>query len=155
MFDMNEESFEYDWTENENGNWVLHDFGEVSATVFQNAFEIWQIIVNDDERGRLVANENFDNSEQAIKRANAILSGSPCKYARDTASVVTGWVKQAAVANGKPTYGRKYGGHSVSVKCAVSGKWYYVTYKGPTRGQIQGWFDSAEKAMQVFDSRHQ
>lgn len=155
MFDMDEESADHDWTENENGNWVLQEFGDVSATVFQNKFETWQIIINGGERGRLVANEDFCTSEQAISRANAILAGSPCKYARDTASVVTGWVKQAAMANGKPTYGRKYGGHSVSVKFAVSGKWFYVKYKGPTHGKPEGWFATAEQAMQVFDSRHQ
>lgn len=155
MFDIYEESSENDWTENENRNSVLLDDGVVLATVFHNEFENWQIIINGDESGRLVANENFDTPEQAIKRANAILAGSLCKYARDTASVVTGWVKQVAMANGKPTYGKKYGGHSVSVKCAASGKWYYVTYKGPTHGKLEGWFATAKQAMQVFDNRHQ
>jgi len=153
MFDF-ENDFDYGWTESAKG-FVLHEDGEILATVFSNKFQIWMIIINQDEGGRLVADEYFDNATQAIKRANSIMAGAPCKYAPEPASGVSGWVKQATVANGKPAYGKRYGGRSVSVKCAASGKWYYVTYKGSDFGKPEGWFATPEQTMKIFDSRHQ
>lgn len=152
MFDS-----ELEWTESSNGNYVLRDDfdGEVLATVYRTRFGYWQIIVNGEERGRLVADETYDSPRVAMKRAKAILAGAVCDYARDTATVQTSWTKQKTIANGQPTYGRKSGRSSITVKCAVSGKWYYLIYNGPTCGKPQGWFDSAEQAMQAAERHHQ
>lgn len=71
----------YDWDQNKNGNYVLLDDGSsVVATVFQNNYEAWQIIINTEDRGRLVADEYFMNPEAAIERANEILAGADCVF---------------------------------------------------------------------------
>lgn len=152
MFDS-----ELEWTENSNGNYVLRDDfdGEVRATVYRTRFGYWQIIINGEERGRLVADEAYDSPRVAMKRAKAILAGAVCAYARETADVQTPWAKQKTIANGQATYGRKYGKNSVSVKCAASGRWYFIVYNGPSYGEPNGWFDSAEQAMHAADSHHQ
>lgn len=142
------------WAENSKGNFVMLDDDSLRATVFKNTYGVWKIIVNSDDSGKLVADEYFVDAEDAIERADAILDGAPCEYARKTSAVVTDWSKQKSMANGEPTYGRKYGKSSVTVKCAVSGKWFYMTYNGPDHSEPFGWFDTAEKAMQTFDSRH-
>jgi len=96
MFDF-ENDFDYEWTESAKG-FVLHEDGEILATVFSNKFLIWMIIINQDEGGRLVADEYFDNATQAIKRANSIMAGAPCKYAPEPASGVSGRVKQVRIS---------------------------------------------------------
>ncbi len=141
------------WTESRSGNFILREADGVRATVFQNDHAQWQIILNSEQGGLLVADEYFEAADSAIRRADKILAGAACKFARDTANVTTGWAKQAKALNGKPTYGRKYGSHSVTVRCAASGKWYYITYQATTHSEPQGWFDTAEHAMQAFDSR--
>ena len=142
------------WIENSKGNFVMLDDDCLRATVFRNSHDAWQIIVNGEDSGRLVADEYFVDAEDATERADAILDGAPCEYARKTTAVVTGWSKQKSTANGEPTYGRKYGKSSVTVKCAVSGKWFYMTYNGPDHSEPFGWFNTPEQAMQTFDSRH-
>lgn len=142
------------WIKNDNGNFVLLDAGYLRATVFKNTYGVWQIIVNRDDDGKLVADEYFTEPDAAINRADAILAGASCEYARKTFAVFTGWSTQKLIANGKPTYGRKDGNSSVTVKCAVSGKWFYMTYDGPSHSEPFGWFNTAENAMQAFDRRH-
>ncbi len=148
---------ESNWTENSNGNFVLRECsgGDVTATVYQTEYGNWQIIINGEYGGKLIADENFADAEEAIERADSILSGSPCHVARNTANTSTEWFKQKSVANGKPTYGRKSGSYSATVKFAKSGKWYFLTYRGAIPGEPQGWFDTAEKAQHACDTRHQ
>lgn len=143
-----------DWTENKNGNFVLRDdYDEVLATVYHSNFDFWQITINGAFGSQFVADERLNTAEQAISRAEAILNGAQCTYSRgSTANSVTDWAKQATVTNGQPTYGRKLGGQSVSVKCAKSGQWYYVTYRATAHDAPIGWFDSAKAAMTAFDA---
>ena len=146
--------FNSNWLENGNGNFVMLDGGSLLATVFKNSYGVWQIIVNSDEGGKLVGDENFESAEDATERADAILAGAPCGYARKNSVGRTDWAPQKAKANGKPTYGRKDGKSSVTVKCASSGKWFYMTYNGPSHSEPQGWYNTAEKAMQAYDGRN-
>jgi hypothetical protein len=55
------------------------------------------------------------------------------------------------MSNGSPTYGRKFYGQGVSVKKAKSGKWFFITYLGGDVSEPQGWYASAEEAMQAYD----
>jgi hypothetical protein len=148
---------ESNWTENSNGNFVLRECsgGDVTATVYQTEYAVWQIIINGDYGGQLVANEHYADAEEAIERADQILGGATCQSARSTANSSTAWAKQKSMFNGKPTYGRKCGSYSATVKCAASGKWYFMTYSGQNHSAPQGWYGTAEHAQQACDSRHQ
>ena len=144
-----------DWIENQNGNFVLRDDNnEILCTVYHTVFDFWQIAIDGDHGSRFVADERFNTSNQAIVRAQAILNGAKCTFSNGThRNSATNWAKQARVTNGKTTYGRKCNGLSVTVKCAKSGKWFYMTYQGATCNEPQGWFASAQEAMAAFDSR--
>jgi len=140
----------YEWKKNYNGNFVgLSAGGCLEATVFSKDHE-WQIILNGGRVGQIVAEECFSDSEDAMGRAEAILDGAKCTLVdlrpRDE---TTGWKQQKTTSNGSPTYGRKHEGMGVSVKKAKSGQWYYVEHSNPA---AQGWYGSAEEAMQAFDS---
>lgn len=149
---------ESNWTQNEKGNYVLHeDWGAAKATVYRTPCgERWGIIINSDEGGRCVT-EEYCSHDDAMNRAEACLRGVSYKYKviRQEGPHISQWKRQKTTANGAPTYGRKNGGFSVTVKRAATGKWFYMTYDGPTHSEPFGWYESAEKAMQVFDSRHQ
>lgn len=146
----------YDWKETDKGNYVCVDADEVAATVFHNGYK-WQIIINRDGVGYAVADEYFDDHPEAIIRAEEVLDGADCILTRlnpNTARSTTGWAEQKGKSNGSPTYGRKHEGMGVSVKKAKSGKWFYITYRGTDSDEPQGWYDSAEEAMQAFDDEY-
>ncbi len=70
-----------EWKESEGGNWTcISSAGVVEGTVFLNRFGHWQIIVQKDLVGRLVADEFFKNSDAARTRAESIFRGAPCKF---------------------------------------------------------------------------
>ncbi len=142
----------YEWKETANGNYVCIQSGDLVATVFcKNVCDPWKIIINNGGAGRFVAGEDFDDHREAISRAEAVLSGATCTLLPiKPKDETTSWKQQKAISNGSPTYGRKYQGSGVSVKKAKSGQWYYNVH-GSTP---QGWFDSAEEAMQAFDAAH-
>ncbi len=149
----------YEWTENSKGNFVGRDSsGDVVATVFSNGSDYaWQIIINRDGRGHIVTDEAFDDPEDATERADAILDGAECTLTPvkpSVGAVTTGWKEQKTIANGSPTYGRKFEGMGISVKKATSGQWYYVTYSGSDSSPPQGWFNTAQEAMQAFDAQY-
>ena len=69
------------WKETENGNWTfISPAGDVQGTVFLNRFGHWQIIVQKDLAGRLVADEFFKDPDAARDRAEAIFRGAPCTF---------------------------------------------------------------------------
>lgn len=69
-----------EWVETSKGNQVYrHDDGEILATVFRNKVGIWQIIINKDKFGRLVADEYYEDIDNAIERTEAIVDGAPCQ----------------------------------------------------------------------------
>lgn len=69
------------WYESAKGNWCRKDAAdEVIATVFRNGHDVWQIIMNREGSGRLVANEYFPESVAAMDRAEAILHGAACRF---------------------------------------------------------------------------
>ena len=147
---------EYEWLENDNGNFLaISAGGNHEATVFKNGYE-WKIIINcEDAVGRIVADETFDDPYDAKERTEGILRGAKCTLVfikpKDAS---TGWKTQKTVANGSPTYGRKYKGMGVSVKKATSGSWFYITYSGSDYSQPQGWYGSAGECMEAFDALH-
>jgi len=154
-----EEYDENEWAENSNGNYVRRDSsGDVVATVFcKNVCDPWKIIINGDDVGHIVVDETFNMHPEAISRANDILDGADCILAvlkPSVGPVTTSWQTQKKTANGSPTYGRKHEGLGVSVKKAKSGQWFYITYSGADYSQPEGWFGSAEEAMQAFDAQH-
>jgi len=146
---------EYEWKENDKGNFVAISAGRyLEATVFSNGYE-WQIIINREGDGYIVAEEAFDDPEDAMSRTEEILRGAKCTLVfMKPKDETTGWKTQKTIANGSPTYGRKHDGMGVSVKKATSGQWFYVTYSGSTSSPPQGWFSSAEEAKQAFDAQH-
>lgn len=75
MFDI-----ESDCLQSRNGNYVLLDDSAIKATVFQNPYEVWQIIINGDGVGKLVVDEFFMDPHAAIKRVNEIFSGADCVF---------------------------------------------------------------------------
>ena len=150
MFDLPIE--EYEWKENDNGNFVaINATGHLEATVFSKDYE-WQIIINgEDAVGRFVAEEAFDDSEDAMERTEEILNGAKCILVLiKPKDETTSWRQQKTVSNGSPTYGRKHVGVGVSVKKASSGSWYYNVHGLAP----QGWHESAEEAMRAFDAQH-
>ena len=143
---------EYEWKENDNGNFVaISATGILEATVFSKDYE-WQIIINgEDAVGRFVAEEAFDDSEDAMERTEEILNGAKCILVLiKPKDETTSWRQQKTVSNGSPTYGRKHVGVGVSVKKASSGSWYYNVHGSAP----QGWYESAEEAMGAFDAQH-
>ena len=142
---------EYEWKESASGNYVCIDSGDLIATVFSNGYE-WQIIINgDDAYGRIVAEEYFDNPDDAMERTEEILRGADCTLVlMKPKDETTNWRQQRSTSNGSPTYGRKHQGVGVSVKKASSGSWYYNVHGSAP----QGWYGSAEEAMQAFDAQH-
>jgi len=69
------------WKESANGNWThIGPAGVVDGTVFLSGCGHWQIIVQKDLVGRLVADEFFKNSDVARARAEAIFRGAPCTF---------------------------------------------------------------------------
>lgn len=68
-----------EWKENGKGNFVGLSAGLLYATVFSNVDGQWQIVINDSPIAHLVKNERFEEPEEAISRAEAILQGSPYK----------------------------------------------------------------------------
>jgi hypothetical protein len=150
-------STESNWIKNEKGNYVLReDWGAAKATVYRTSCgEGWGIIINSEEGGQYVT-DYFELPDDAMGRAEAFLRGVSYEYklAKPKVSGISQWKQQKTTVNGVPSYGRKIGNLSVSVKRAATGKWFYMTYSGMTCSAPAGWYDSAEKAMQVFDSRH-
>ena len=142
---------EYEWKESASGNYVCIDSGDLIATVFSNGYE-WQIIINgDDADGRTVAEEYFDNPDDAMERTEEILRGADCTLVlMKPKDETTNWRQQRSTSSGSPTYGRKHQGVGVSVKKASSGSWYYNVHGSAP----QGWYGSAEEAMQAFDAQH-
>ena len=70
-----------EWRESQNGNFVLFEGeGTIAATVFKNKYSSWQIIINSQFVGKLVANEYFDDAEMAKLRAVKIFNGADCTY---------------------------------------------------------------------------
>lgn len=69
-----------EWVQNGKGNYVQADAGWVKATVFQNKWGSWQIIINGFDGG-LVKNEGFVDPDDAIDRAEDILDGARCCFA--------------------------------------------------------------------------
>ena len=148
MFDLTIE--EYEWKESEKGNYVCIHSGDLVATVFSKGGD-WQIIINGDDAGRIVTDETFGEHPEAISRAEEILSGADCTLViMKPKEKTTSWHQQKSTSNGSSTYGRKHQGLGVSVKKATSGKWYYNVHGSAP----QGWYGSAEEAMQAFDARH-
>ena len=147
---------EYEWKESASGNHVCIHSGDLVATVFNNNYA-WQIIINGDDVGRIVADEAFKEHPEAISRTEEILNGTDCTLAPlkpNPGPVTTDWKQQKSVSNGSPTYGRKHHGLGVSVKKASSGQWFYVTYSGVDSSKPQGWYGSAEEAKQAFDAKY-
>jgi hypothetical protein len=143
---------EYEWKESASGNFVaIGGTGNHEATVFSKDFE-WQIIINgEDAVGRFVAEEAFDDSEDAMERTEEILRGADCTLVLiKPKDETTNWRQQRSTSNGSPTYGRKHQGVGVSVKKASSGSWYHNVHGSAP----QGWYVSAEEAMQAFDAQH-
>lgn len=69
------------WFESAKGNWCSKNaVDEVVATVFRNSHGAWQIIINFEGVGRLVANEYFPETATAQNRAEAILNGANCRF---------------------------------------------------------------------------
>ena len=142
---------EYEWKENTNGNFVCISGGNYhEATVFYKGYE-WQIILNGEGFARIVVGESFDNSDDAMERAEAILNGADCNLiVLMPKEASTSWQPQKTISNGSLTYGRKYQGTGVSVKKAKSGKWFYILHGSAP----EGWYASAEEAIQAFDDAH-
>jgi len=153
MYDL-QPTTEYEWKETANGNFVGIYDDEFVATVFSKAGGgVWQIIINGDGVGRIVAEEAFADPDDAMERAEEVLAGADCTLVvlKPNASPgTTDWKQQKTVANGAPTFGRKQDGVGVSVKKAKSGSWFYNVHGSAP----QGWYDSAEGAMQAFDAEH-
>ena len=113
-----------DWKEVASGNFVAISAGQYhEATVFSKGGE-WQIIINGEGGiSRIVADESFSDSDDAMDRAEAVLRGAEAILVFiPPKDVTTSWDQQKATANDSPTYGRKYQGIGVSVKKAKSGK---------------------------------
>lgn len=69
------------WKESANGNWThIGPAGVVDGTVFLNRYGHWQIIVQTDFVGRLVADEFFKDPDAARDRAEAVFRGAPCRF---------------------------------------------------------------------------
>ncbi len=147
---------EYEWKESASGNYVCIDSGDLIATVFcKNVCDAWKIIINSDGDRHFVANEAFDDHDEAMERAEEILKGADCTLVLiSPEDETTSWRQQKTVSNGSPTYGRKHVGVGVSVKKAKSGQWFNITYTGSDTSEPQGWYGSAEEAMQAFDNKH-
>ena len=143
---------EYEWKESASGNYVCIDSGDLLATVFcKNMYDAWKIIINIDGDGHFVAEETFDDHDEAMERTEEILNGADCTLVlMKPKDETTSWRQQKSTSNGSPTYGRKLQGVGVSVKKASSGSWYYNVHGSAP----QGWHESAEEAMQAFDAQH-
>ena len=149
-------SEEYEWKERASGNHVCIHSGDHVATVFNNNYA-WQIIINGDDTGRIVADEAFKEHPEAISRTEEILNGADCILTvlkPSAGPITTNWKTQKKTSNGTPTYGRKHNGLGISVKKAKSGQWFYITYMGSSCSEPQGWYGSADEAMQAFDAQH-
>ena len=151
--------FECEWKTNAKGNHVGYSLGgEFAATVFNKGYG-WQIIINRDGVGHMVAGEVYDVPDDAQERAEWILSGANCTLSvmgssPRSAPSNTGWKQLNKTSNGSPTYGRRYNGKGVSVKKASNDNWFYITYSGSVTSKPDGWSPTAEKAMQAFDAKH-
>jgi hypothetical protein len=149
--------YECEWKTNRKGNHVGYSLGgEFVATVFNNGHG-WQIIINRDGVGHIVAGEIFDIPDDAQERAEWILSGADCTLsvmgARPrprSAPPKTGWKQLSKTSNGSPTYGRKYKGKHVSVKKASNDNWFYFVHGS----RPDGWSKTAKEAMRAFDIKH-
>ena len=141
---------DYEWKEVSTGNYVCISSDELVSTVYRTGLG-WQIIINSDGVGYKVAEEYFDDPNDATERAEDILDGADCTLVKmKPKDVTTNWQQQKTISNGSPTYGRKLNGQGVSVKKAKSGQWFYIIHGSAP----QGWFDSAEEAKQAFDIAH-
>ena len=94
---------EYEWIVTANGNYVCIHEDDLIATVFSKGHE-WQIIINSDGVGRIVADEAFNDPNDATERAEDILNGADCTLVKmKTKDETTSWQQQKTVANGSPT----------------------------------------------------
>lgn len=137
------------WITNDKGNHIrLSDgSGDIIATVFKKRDDTWGIIDNRSGEGRLVAGGPYPDSESAKNRADDIIDrDAKCVYVPKN---TTGWKRQKKKHNDAETYGRKQDGIPLSVKRAVSGKWFYSIYG--TDAKPVNWFDSADEAMFACD----
>ena len=157
MFDQAPD-IDCEWKETAKGNHVCIHSDELVATVFNKGYG-WQIIINRDGEGHIVADEYFDDHEDAQERTEWILCGADCMLSvmppnRAPAPTTTDWKQQSKISNGSPTYGRRYKGKGVSVKKASNDNWFYITFSGSVTSKPDGWSKTAKEAMQAFDALH-
>ncbi len=147
--------FECNWKENAKGNQVGRSLdGDYVATVFNNGYG-WQIVINRDGVGHIVAGEYFDDPDDAQERAEWILSGADCTLSvmgshSNSGPTNTHWEQLDKTSNGSPTYGRRYNGKGVTVKKATNDNWFYFVHGSAP----DGWSESADEAKRAFDSTH-
>lgn len=145
------------WQPNDKGNYCLADYDELLGVVFQRG-DLWGVMVNASKPYGLrpfFSKVLFCDWQSAAEYAERLIdirqhlepSDPPATDSRTS----TPWRQQGTGANGKPTYGRKAGTVSYSVKCSKSGSWYFTPYGPGIQSQVQGWYPSAEAAMAAAD----
>ncbi len=142
---------------------IRKGYDQVLCTVFRNSYDAWQVAINiTDNFGNQAphfSDKRFADIDDAKSHAEFLLSireeleptkVDPCR----SLTTFTDWHQQKTKLNGRPTYGRKAGRISLSVKCAQSGKWYFLAHGEGIASKPEGWFSTAEAAMVGADKKH-
>jgi len=152
------------WETASTGSHVVKDgtgYDDILCTVYQKPVGAWRVMVKVEttHTGRQphYSNEVFLDAQAAKQHAETLLAirdqlePTPVRHAKE---IFTDWGRQKAKANGKPTFGRKMGRLSVSVKCSSGGSWYFVPYGHNIDPKPVGWFSSADVAMAAADKHY-
>lgn len=73
---MYDQTDEREWILSAKGNHCCKVDDNLVATVFENDYGSWQIIINGDPHGQLVKDEYFKTAEEGVHRAEDILDGA-------------------------------------------------------------------------------
>jgi len=135
---------DFDWYENDNGNYVMTDqYGQRAATVFEKDGRWRVIVVSDDGSSKLLLPkletplDGRRTAEREVKQPGSV----PAYKER------IGWHCAKESYNGAPKYFRRTPDKTYTVRRASSGKWFSNVTTPPDR-----WFATHLDAMAYVDA---
>lgn len=148
---MGEYEMDYEWAQNDNGNWVYRRYGVRIATVFSREGSLlgrWKAILDDPEdphKPVLLSCRASDGHTELMELVEAHYAGKGDSAHWERLN--KGWKRSK-----KGSLYRRVGAATYSIKQARSGSYYIASQNGLFANQ---WFGSEEEAQKAVDAYRQ